>query len=79
MDMKQGKAQRSNWMDGGKQNERGKMLMRAVGLAGKMAAGKQPAEQALQANTVGGSPPGSGLKTNGPQLAGGAAKTTAAG
>ena len=44
-----------------------------------MAAGTQPAEQALQANTVGGSPPGSGLKTNGPQLAGGAAKTTAAG
>ena len=43
----------------------------------KMAAGTQPAEQALQANTAGGSPPGSGLKTNGPQLAGFAATTAA--
>ena len=39
----------------------------------KVAAGTQPAEQALQANTAGGSPPGSGLKTHGPQLAGFAA------
>ena len=43
----------------------------------KVAAGTQPAEQALQANTAGGSPPGSGLKTNGPQLAGFAATTAA--
>ena len=37
-----------NWkMDGGKQNERGKMMRRAVGMAGKnVAAGTQPAEQA---------------------------------
>ena len=41
----------------------------------KVAAGTQPAEQALQANTAGGSPPGSGLEeASGPQLAGGAAK-----
>ena len=66
--------------------------MRAVGMAGKKA-GRQtkPAEQQLQADTAGrtrhcrqtqpaDSPPGTGLKeTNGPQLAGLAAKTTAAG
>ena len=56
-------------------------------MAGKMAAGTQPAEQnhcrrthsllnkALQATQPADSPPGSGLKTHGPPLAGFAAKT----
>ena len=78
-------------MDGGKQNERGKMLMRAVGMAGKN--GRQTKHsllnsncrqhrllnKATQATQPADSPPGTGLKQmNGPQLAGLAAKTTAA-
>ena len=36
-------------MDGGKQNERGQMMRRAVGMAGRQT---KPAEQALQADTA---------------------------
>ena len=66
-------------MNGGKQSERGQDVDEGSG-HGRQSGSRhtQPAEQALQANTAGGSPPGSGLKTNGPQLAGFAAKTTAA-
>ena len=59
----------------------GKMLMRAVGMAGKDGkAGKtQPAEQSHCRRTQpADSPPGTGLTTNSPQLAGLAARTTAA-
>ena len=55
---------------------RGKMLMRAVGMAGKMA-GKQTARRTSHCRRTqpADSPPGTGLKTHGPQLAGFAAKT----
>ena len=59
-------------MDGGKQNERGKMMRRAVGMAGKMA-GRQTKSllnKPLQATQPVDSPPGTGLKTHGPQMAG---------
>ena len=58
----------------------GKMLMRAVGMAGKgWQANKKPAEQQLQATPPADAPSGTGLKTNdGHQLAGLAARTTAA-
>ena len=47
-------------------------------MAGKDWTGTQPAEQALQATQPADSPPGTSLKTTGNQLAGLAAKTTAA-
>ena len=52
--------------------------MRAVGMAGKEWTGTQPAEQQLQATQPADAPSGTGLKTNGQQLAGLAAKTAAA-
>ena len=68
-------------MEQGKANriERGK-LMRAVGMAGKeWQANKKPAEQGNCRRTQpADSPPGTGLETNSQQLAGLAAKTTAA-
>ena len=73
MDMKQVKQQKQ--MNGGKANlNGGKNLMRAVGMAGT-----QPAEQGSCRQTQpADSPPGTGLKTtNGPQLAGLAARTAA--
>ena len=77
-------------MDGGKANlnggknlkntERGQNLRRAVGMAGKMAGRQKPAEQALQGKhsrrTL--RPAQASKRTDGPQLAGLAAKTTAA-
>ena len=66
---------KQNELDGGKTTERGQELMKAVGMTGKT----QPAEQQLQATQPVDSPSGTGLKTHGPQLAGRAAKTTAAG
>ena len=79
-------------MTGGKANlNGGKLLRRAVGMAGKN--GRQATKsllnsscrqhrllnKATQATQPADSPPGTGLKqTNGPQLAGLAAKTTAA-
>ena len=47
----------------------GARTLRAVGMAGKVAAGTQPAEQALQANTAGGLSARLRPQTNGPQLA----------
>ena len=56
-------------MNGGKNDE-------GSGHGRQKVAGKQkPAEQALQATQPADSPPGSGLKTHGPQIAGLAAKT----
>ena len=77
-------------MDGGKQteaNERGQLLRRAVGMAGKewqankslqnSTAGRHSLlNKALQATQPADSPPGSGLKTHGPQLAGFAANNS---
>ena len=40
---------KQNGMDGGKQNERGKMMRRAVGVAGK-----SPQNRHCRANTAGG-------------------------
>ena len=74
MAMNRVQAKKQKWTGASKMNG-GKNLTRAVGMAGKMA-GKQPAEQALQADTAGGSPPGSGLKTHGPQMAGLAANNS---
>ena len=45
--MNTGKAKQNDWTGA-------RTLRRAVGMAGKVAAGTQPAEQALQANTAGG-------------------------
>ena len=61
-----------------KNTERGQNLRRAVGMAGKKASRQtKPAEQGSCRQTQpADSPSGTGLKTNGPQLAGGAAKTT---
>ena len=57
----------------------GKMLMRAVGMAGKREAGKHSLlNKHCRQTQPADSPPGTGLKTNGPQLAGLAAITTAA-
>ena len=70
MDMNRGKRSKVKWA---KQTERGKNLMGAVGMTGKT----QPAEQQLQATQPADSPPGTGLNKR-PQMAGLAAKTTAA-
>ena len=59
----------------------GKLLMRAVGMAGKVAGRqtKSPQNKALQADSAGGlSARHRPRKTNGPQLADLAAQTTAA-
>ena len=65
-------------MERGKATERGQELMRAVGMAGKGRTGTQPAEQALQANTAGGLSVRHRPQNKRPQMAGLAAKTTAA-
>ena len=52
----------------------GKELMRAVGMAGKMAAGTQPAEQQLQADTAGRLSARHRPQNKRPQMAGLAAK-----
>ena len=74
-------ANEANELNGAKQTERGQELMRAVGMAGKMASRQtQPAEQGTAGRhsrrTL--RPAQASQQTNGPQLAGGAAKTTAA-
>ena len=67
-------------MNGGKQSERGQELMRAVGMAGKVGS----RHTARRTGTAGGHsqrilrPAQASQPTNGPQLAGFAAKTTAA-
>jgi len=52
--------------------------LRAVGMAGEMAAGTQPAEQALQADTASGLSARLRPQNTRPQMTGLAAKTTAA-
>ena len=66
-------------MDGAKQTERGQDVDGQWAWQAKIVAGTQPAEQALQATTASGfSTRLRPQNTNGPQLAGPAAKTTAA-
>ena len=68
-------------MNGGKQteaNERGRTDEGSGHGRQRVAAGTQPAEQALQADTAGGLSARLRPQTNGPQLAGLAAKKTAA-
>ena len=52
--MEQGKQTKQNGMDGGKQTERGQLLMRAVGMAGKGWQANSLLNKALQANTASG-------------------------
>ena len=61
-------------MDGGKQNERGKNLMRAVGMAGKDKQAHSPQNKALQADTASGLSARHRPQTNSQQMAGLAAK-----
>ena len=68
-----GQANEANEMDGAKQNERGKM-MRAVGMAGKIWQANSPQNKHCRQTQPADAPSGTGLKTNGHQMTGLAAK-----